>query len=254
MASVLAQTVRPQQVVLVDDASPDEGRTLSTLRDLARSAEEKLNVHVVALDENRGPAGARNAGWALASEPLIAFLDSDDAWHPRKIELQASFMRENPDLSMSGHRYMVRRPGEPPEWPVRDPIPSAPISYRRLLVHNSLVTAAVMLRRDLPVRFDETQRRCEDFLLWLRLLSEGHRAAMLEAPLACLYKPEFGAMGLSGDLLALERAELSMYGNLRRERRLPFGSYWPLMALSAAKFLRRVLLTSLRPRTAEQGN
>jgi hypothetical protein len=105
---------------------------------------------------------------------------------------------------------------------------------------------AVMLRRDLPHRFDETLRRCEDFLLWLRLLSDGYQTSFLEAPLGCLYKSEFGASGLSADLLAMERAELAMYSKLRHERRLPFGYYWPLVALSTAKFARRLLLTKIR--------
>ena len=84
IASVAAQTQRPQEVILVDDASGDE--TLQQLYSLQSQYGEWIKV--VALTTNVGAASARNAGWNVATQPYIAFLDSDDAWHPQKVAIQ----------------------------------------------------------------------------------------------------------------------------------------------------------------------
>src|SRR5258706_14692588 len=77
--SVAAQTLRPAEVILVDDGSPDgTGAALERLR-------ERFGadwIRIVRLPRNLGSASARNAGWELATQRYVAFLDSDDAWHP----------------------------------------------------------------------------------------------------------------------------------------------------------------------------
>ena len=97
--SVAQQTQRPAELILVDDASGDG--TLELLRTLqARYGDW---VRVVALPANAGAASARNAGWNVATQPYIAFLDADDAWHPRKVEIQWDYMQRHPDVALSGH-------------------------------------------------------------------------------------------------------------------------------------------------------
>ncbi|RMG23518.1 MAG: glycosyltransferase family 2 protein, partial [Methanobacteriota archaeon] len=86
--SVVNQTVLPKEVILVDDASPDHGRTLSILHGLKQKFNETLDIRILAFEKNQGPASARNAGWEAATQPFIAFLDADDSWHPRKLEVQ----------------------------------------------------------------------------------------------------------------------------------------------------------------------
>ena len=102
VASVAAQTVRPMELILVDDGNADETRSvLAALRDRYSPGWIKL----VLLEQNVGAASARNAGWEAASGQFIAFLDADDSWHPRKIELQYRFMLAQPDIVMSGHGH-----------------------------------------------------------------------------------------------------------------------------------------------------
>ncbi|MER9798880.1 glycosyltransferase [Mesorhizobium sp. M0142] len=78
IASAVAQRNVSLEVIVVDDKSRD--RTL----DLARSYPEDI-VRVVALEQNRGPGGARNAGLELARGRWVAVLDSDDAVYPGRI-------------------------------------------------------------------------------------------------------------------------------------------------------------------------
>ncbi len=113
IASVAAQTVLPAEVILVDDASGDGTRLLlSELKSHYATGWVKL----VLLDQNVGAGSARNAGWAAASQPLIAFLDADDAWHFRKIEIQHAYMAANPDVALCGHGFRLLKQGVLPYW------------------------------------------------------------------------------------------------------------------------------------------
>ncbi|MBC7511115.1 MAG: glycosyltransferase family 2 protein, partial [Ferruginibacter sp.] len=103
--SIAGQTRRPAEIILVDDASPDE--TLRVLYEIER--EYSGWIKVISSKMNLGPAAARNIGWNLASQPFIAFLDSDDAWHPKKIEIQYYYMHKHPRISLSGHSSRLLR-------------------------------------------------------------------------------------------------------------------------------------------------
>lgn len=89
--SALAQTLPPLEVIVVDDGSTDE-----TPEVLARYGDR---IRVVR-QSNQGVAAARNAGIAVARGDLVAFLDSDDVWQPRKLELQAARFDADPGLGL----------------------------------------------------------------------------------------------------------------------------------------------------------
>lgn len=82
--SVLAQSVAPQEIIVVDDASRDD--TASVL------ASYEGRIHYIRHARNAGASAARNTGIAAATSAWIAFLDSDDAWRPQKLERQLAFM------------------------------------------------------------------------------------------------------------------------------------------------------------------
>lgn len=82
--SILAQTVPPSEILVVDDASTD---------DLAGAlAPFGARVRLIRHETNRGPSAARNTGLEAATGDLAAFLDSDDLWHAEKQEKQLAFM------------------------------------------------------------------------------------------------------------------------------------------------------------------
>jgi glycosyltransferase involved in cell wall biosynthesis len=89
--SVLDQTYRHIEIIVVDDGSTDD--TKSVNESFAGS------VHYMITD-HKGPAHARNEGMKVANGRYIAFLDSDDYYLPHKIELQVSFMEDHPEVGL----------------------------------------------------------------------------------------------------------------------------------------------------------
>ncbi|MFC1680524.1 glycosyltransferase family 2 protein [Pseudomonadota bacterium] len=84
--SVVAQTVSPQRIILVDDGSSDDSRTI---------AQRCPQVQLIETS-HQGVADARNTGIEASDTTLIAFLDQDDIWLPQKLEKQLALFDANP--------------------------------------------------------------------------------------------------------------------------------------------------------------
>jgi glycosyltransferase involved in cell wall biosynthesis len=95
VASVLAQTYRPVEIIIVDDGSTDE-----TGREAEAVAEAHPEVHVFHR-ENGGPGAARETGRLAAQGEFIQYLDSDDLLLPTKFELQVAGLRRYGDCAVS---------------------------------------------------------------------------------------------------------------------------------------------------------
>lgn len=169
--SVLAQTHRALELVVVDDGS---AVPVALPADVAADP----RVRVIRTD-GVGAGAARNLGVAASEAQLVAFLDDDDAWRPEKLARELAALRAAPagtaavesgfDLWEHGRLVMRYLPD-----PARD-------LYRTLLERPALQPSTVLLRRDV---FDELGgfashlERTEDWHLWVRL-AETHRVAAL---------------------------------------------------------------------------
>jgi glycosyltransferase involved in cell wall biosynthesis len=241
--SVIAQTQKPKEVILIDDASSDE--TLAVLREFEQQYPDWIKV--IALAENQGAAYARNAGWALASQPYIAFLDADDAWHSKKIEIQFTYMNQHPEVTLSGHRHkLLNQDNHLPDWHIPSSTDAVSINKWDLLLSNKFITPSVMLRRDIAPRFFEHQRYMEDHLLWLEIICDGALVVKLPEELAVIYKSSFGVTGLSANIFAMERSELNNYVHLYKIQHIGLFALIFLQAFSLFKFLRRLVIVGAR--------
>lgn len=166
LRSVLAQSYRDVELIVVDDGSTDG--TSSVL--------EQFRSHVTVLCQpNRGVASARNLGLVHARGELIAFLDSDDEWLPDKLARQVERYGE---AYGAGDRAFVCHTDE--IWlrngkPVRQKKihrKQGGLFFERALERCLISPSAVMLSRNLldrVGRFDENLPAAEDYDLWLRI-------------------------------------------------------------------------------------
>ena len=237
--SIVYQTLRPEEVILVDDLSSDG--TLDVLKNLEKKFEGWIKV--ITLNAHQGAASARNEGWTKATQPFIAFLDADDAWHSRKIEIQYTYMSKHEDVLLCGHECkLLKISNKLPNWGV-DRWNVKDISILILLLSNQFTTPSVMLRRSIPERFNPSQRHMEDHRLWLDITFRGGRAAKLSATLAAIYKPAFGTSGLSSQLWLMEKSDLaniSYFFDVGYVNRFQCSF---LKLYSLMKFVRRLLIT-----------
>src|SRR5579883_3011231 len=135
--SVLAQTLPPAEVILVDDASaPAHARALDALAGRAR---------VLRLPRNQGVAAARNAGLRAARGELVAFLDSDDLWEPDKLAVQAGYLAEHPECA--GVHGAVRAFYADGREVISSPLPPH-LSLAEALYHNVIRVQTLLCRRE----------------------------------------------------------------------------------------------------------
>jgi glycosyltransferase involved in cell wall biosynthesis len=164
LASVAAQTHRAVEVVVVDDGSAAD--------DAAEIAEHVArNGARLIRQENRGPAVARNAGWAAARGEYVAFLDSDDLFLPGKLAIQLRAM-ELAAARFSHTSYWCRDTQPPGLRRVESGKQGGLGAYPAIVAGCGVATPTVMLRRDLweeGFRFPEEIRVGEDVVLWTRI-------------------------------------------------------------------------------------
>ena len=173
--SVLDQDYRPFELIVVDDGSTDQ-----TAEILARYG----NQLTVLCQENRGVSAARNAGIARAEGDLIAFLDSDDFWRPKKLTVQVDFFTSNPDALICQTGEFWVRNGRRVN-PGRRHRKLSGMIFTSSLELCLVSPSAVMMRKTLFSMvggFDETLPACEDYDLWLGV-TRRYPVHLIDAPL-----------------------------------------------------------------------
>lgn len=242
VASIAAQSLRPAEVLLVDDCSGDD--TLSVLHEVA-SLYPVGWIRVMSLPRNMGPSAARNLGWDSACQPWIAFLDADDSWHTKKLEVQFEVLRQDPRISILSHKMNVQERSESAPA-LRVPFEVSMVNKLTMLMNNPFPTSGVLLRRDLTFRFDESRRRCEDYFLWAQIVLSGHRGARINQVLASWHKAPFGAGGLSGDLGAMYAAGSDARTTLYRTGFISIFELALTCSWARVRYVRRCVLTLWR--------
>ena len=203
LQSVFAQTLKPDEVIVVDDGSADNSAALA----------EELGATVIRRS-NGGPAAARNAGIKSASNEWIALLDADDLWAPDKLERQTRCIRPATVLVYTGIRMFD-------DNGVRGVVPAVDASSARKMLRytNPITPSTVIVKRDAILQlggFRDGISGCEDWEMWFRLQRLGQFEAVSD-PLADYYVYPKSLSSNPGKMLqALDRfIETTLLADLR---------------------------------------
>jgi glycosyltransferase involved in cell wall biosynthesis len=166
LRSVYAQTILPDEVIVVDDGSSD------ATKDILHDFPEIIYIY----QKNQGVSSARNRGIEKASYEWIAFLDSDDVWHKEKLEKQKKFHLQNLTCKVSyTDEIWIRNAQE-----VKIPKKFHKIGKNTFLENSeycNIAPSSVMIHKSIFDEiglFDVSFEVCEDYDLWLRIASKHH--------------------------------------------------------------------------------
>jgi len=154
--SIHAQTHRNWNLYIVDDHTPQSGEVLKRLSALAGKSGK---IKFIRLERNVKPAGARNRGAAEGDGEAVAFIDQDDKWHPRKLEMSVGYLKSHPeihlvhsDIEAINERGEVIKNRYEEENKIRAGIPYSSLSaeklIRKLAGRYSLRLGTVVVRRE----------------------------------------------------------------------------------------------------------
>lgn len=164
--SVLNQTYRSWELLIIDDGSSD-----NTGRIAEAYAAQYPNIHYHRNVGNLGVAESRNLGVSMAAGEWIAYLDSDDCWHPEKLQKQIKLAGSSrAEFLFTGSAFMNEY-GQTLDYYL--PAPKT-VSYRELLKQNVVSCSSVMIKKELAQQYPmkHASQMHEDFAVWLQILRE----------------------------------------------------------------------------------
>jgi len=181
--SVLGQTYRDFEVIVIDDGSTDQSL------EVAKTFENK-SITIVS-QPNSGVSTARNNGVKIAKYPYICFLDADDWWHPTFLEEMKRLITGFPDAGIYGSGYYIVKNGQERIAPIGVPqgFERGIIDYCEVYAKTlcmPLTSISVVIPKHI---FDEEKgfksqlKFGEDFDLWIRIALK-HKVILVNKPLA----------------------------------------------------------------------
>lgn len=167
--SVLNQTYQNWELLIVDDCSTDSTRSL-----IKKFQNTEKRIKLFQLNENSGAAVARNKAIKEAKGAFIAFLDSDDIWLPKKLELQLEFMISN-NYNLTHTSYeLIDHQGNSLKKTI---VPAKILGYKDMLYSNKIgCLTAIYNQSKIGKKYMPLLRKRQDYALWLKILKTGEKA------------------------------------------------------------------------------
>ncbi len=179
LRSVQQQSLPCNEILIIDDGSDDETHVC------VNRFSSCCPVPVRYLSQNnRGPAAARNRGIKEAKCSCLAFLDSDDHWQKKKLEIQYNAMLNRPGFMISHTKERWLRRGRHLNQKKKH-IPGHGDIFNHCLQLCAVGMSTVMVRKQIFTdagMFNEKMRCCEDYDLWLRISSR-YPFLLIDSPL-----------------------------------------------------------------------
>jgi glycosyltransferase involved in cell wall biosynthesis len=200
--SVLAQTLDPLEIIIVNDRSRESSR---------KRIERYASVcKILDLERNVGLAGARNAGIQAARGQFIALLDDDDIWFPHKLEVQRKYMEEHPECALVHSAVTAFFSNKPDQlWVWCEP---GNMTLAKSLTDKYWACPSSMFFRTRAALsiggFDSAFRQCEDRDFLIRVCAAGLKVQCIPQPLLRLRRENHDR--LTGHKWTILRTDLKM--------------------------------------------
>lgn len=204
--SVLDQTYKNWEMIIVDDCSTDSSS------EIAKSYSEKdERIKYIRTEKNAGVSNARNVALKMATGSFLAFLDSDDTWEKEKLEKQIDFMKKNEYvITFTAYELMDENSNKIHKEIM---VPES-VDYKTLLKGNVLGCLTVIIdRKKLGFEIKMSGERHEDYVLWLSILKKGVKAYGLNEVLAVYRK---SSNSLSGNKFKAAKWTWNIYRNIEK--------------------------------------
>ena len=171
LASIAAQTLKPFEVVVVDDGSTD------TTFEVTKAYEPHMNgikLLVSKSKTNEGAGSARNHAINLSSGTTLAFLDADDEWLPKKLERSMYYLARG-DYYFVAHDYWVGEHENAVHHDCQRRFYEGDDAFKALYRKGYIPSCSVVAPRERIIAaggFDPSLRNAQDFDLWLAMTSD----------------------------------------------------------------------------------
>lgn len=206
--SVISQTYKNWEHILVDDCSTDNSAAI-----VDKFLQSDRRLKYIKLKSNSGAGIARNTAIKAAKGKYIAFLDSDDLWHPNKLHLQIDFMEVNNYRFTFTDYDMVNEAGQKISKLIKT---KSVVTYQSALYKNPIGCLTVLYDVDFfGKQFMPEIRKRQDYALWLKLLKKTNGYGLSE----CLSSYRIGNDSISSNKFNLLKYEWKIY---REEEGLSF--------------------------------
>lgn len=205
VTSVQNQTYPNWELLIIDDCSSDTTRSL-----MKKMVSFDKRIRIFFNKKNMGAGQTRNFGVKKATGNWICFLDSDDLWHPEKLQEQLLLMEKEPNarLFFTASAFISEN-GDPIDYILHVP---ERISRKQLLKQNLISCSSVLIQKDLLLKYPMPGQKNihEDFSVWLSVLSEEPYACGIDKPLLIYRKSQSSK---SGNKWAAARMNWNTYRN-----------------------------------------
>jgi glycosyltransferase involved in cell wall biosynthesis len=235
--SVLCQTVKVLEIIVINDGSTDN--TDLVIQEFKE--ENNLKNLFVIFQENSGPARARNGGIKVARGEWIAFLDADDRWLPNKIAKQFEAMEKISNCFILGTGIFSNDQK-------MNGLKIYEVTFFGLLFVNRFITSSVIVSKEIITQFsfDESKKYSEDYKLWLQII-RFYKGIILKEGLIIYSDNQkiFKRKSLSNDLWRMEKGELDNFIYLYKVRAINLPILIIILMYSFLKFIRRYIIAIL---------
>lgn len=206
IASALAQTHPPLEIIIVDDSSTDH--TVTVIQNMIAAHQSPTELILIQQPYNQGPANARNKGWDAAKGDFVCFLDSDDQFNTRKLEYLNEYWPLDAMVVINGFNHDTAEN-------ISLPKELQPVSAFSIIKSNPAQGSSISVRKVFSHQFPKDQYYAEDLEFALIAIQYG-KVVKTAAILTFTSRPQLSAGGLSSNHWKMRKGELRAFTTLSK--------------------------------------